>query len=805
MREAFLRRPLTGNERRLVTHSLAEHIMTDTFTERNVLTANRWGIARAQTRGGRIESLTPIAEDPSPSPLIDRLASLPTNPQRIKHPAVRRSFLTDGVASKALRGEEGYVEVDWETALTLAAQHIQSVYQTTGPKSVWGWSYGWMNTGHVEGVRPLLQRFLNIMGGFVPCKNTYSNAAITTIQTHIVGDRDPRCSDWESVFEASERVVFWGADPVRTNDVDWFTPLHQGRANALKLKHYPHIKTYSVAPVVTDTARALHSESLLVFPGSDAAILAAMIYVLIERDLVNWDFLARCTVGYEALVDDILGKTDGIAKTPEWAAAIAGISAQTIVDLTLDLASHRTMLMMGWGPQREEHGEQAPWMAWAFAAFLGQIGLPGGGIGTNYHYDSGGNAPSLAPALKGMPTDPTGSMREAFAKGVKAVPVASIARSLLHPGEVIDFNGERVTLPDLKLVFWAGGNPFAHHPDTNQVHEAFKRPDVVICSDINWSPMARHADIVLPACTNFEVSDISRIGAYTNDGVVFTEAALPPQGEAKSNYEIFRLLAQKCGVETLFTEGLTAEGWRQRFYEELVKDAAAQGIALPDYPTAKAQGLVLFPRPTPGSVAPFVAYADFRQDPEAHPLKTPSGKIEIRSSAVASFGYDEIPPYPHYQAPGEGVGRTDDEYPLVLLTSKSEKRLHSQLDSTLTERYGPEPVRIHPEDALRYGIRAGETVLVKSRRGQVLLRAEITEGIRPGVVAVNHGSWYDPVNDATLGRVDRHGCANTLTRDVPTSRLAQGNVSSSCVVSVSPYRGALDAFAPMTLPEGITP
>lgn len=163
-----------------------------------------------------------------------------------------------------------------------------------------------------------------------------------------MGDRDPRSTDWESVLEHSERILFWGADPVRTNDVDWFTSLHQSRAHTLSLKNRPDIKTYSVNPIVTDTALEVGSENIRPFPGTDAAILSAMIYVLIEEKLADWQFVHTYTVGADELADDILGKNDGTPKTPEWAEKISGVPAETIRTLTRDIATHRTMIMMGW-------------------------------------------------------------------------------------------------------------------------------------------------------------------------------------------------------------------------------------------------------------------------------------------------------------------------------------------------------------------------------------------------------------------------------------------------------------------------
>ncbi len=769
------------------------------------LTANRWGIAHAEVRDGRIEALIPIAEDPAPSPLLPRLAALYDNPLRIRRPAVRRSYLELGAASRDRRGEDEFVEVSWDTALELAAKALRETYAKHGPDAVWGHSYGWMNTGLVQGSRPLLHRLLNILGGFVPLTNSYSTGAITAIQTHIVGAGMPRPSDWEDVLEHSERVVFWGCDPMRTDDVDWFTALHRSRAAAARLKDHPRIKCWSINPMKSDTALAVGATHVQPLPGTDAALMLGVIHELISTGKADFDFLKRYTHGADPFIEYVLGKTDATPKTPEWAAKIAAVPAETIRALAADMAAHRTMIMIGWGSQRQEHGEQAPWLAWTLAAFLGQIGLPGGGIGATYHYSSGGSTPGRGPGLRGIATDPTGAQRVRLVSGVRPLPVASITDCLEHPGKTIDFNGESLTYPDVQLVFWAGGNPLAHHPDTNRLTRALKRPAHFIVADINWTPTARMADIVLPACTNFEMSDITRIGSNTNDGIVFTEAVLPAFAEARDNYAIMSGLAEKLGIKERFTEGLSPEGWRQRLYAEAYDTATSMGLALPSYEEAKAAALILYPHAeSEPNWRPYISMEDFRTDPLAHPLKTPSGKIEISSINVERFGYEELTAYPRYMPPQEGAGKTSAEYPFVLLTPKSPRRLHSQLDSSLTSTFGAEPCYLNPADAASLGIAEGDTVLVSSRRGRTLLAAHLTERLRPGVVAVDNGSWYRPEIDPEYGLIDSHGAANTLTLDVPTSRIARGNVASSASVSVVKYHGPLSATRPLDLPKGIS-
>lgn len=199
------------------------------------------------------------------------------------------------------------------------------------------------------------------------------------------------------------------------------------------------------------------------------------------------------------------------------------------------------MLMMGWGMQRALYGEEASWAGFALAAVLGQMNLAGGGIGTNYHYCSGGASVGFGPRLRGI----TG--RVAPARAVKdtgtplpVIPIARFADAFLNPGETIDFNGRKVTYPDIRLVLWSGGNPFAHQPQTLHLERAWQKPETVIVTDFVWTATARHADIVFPAATVFERNDITDIGVYNNAGLCTMQQAVHPVGEARSDYRTFQ-------------------------------------------------------------------------------------------------------------------------------------------------------------------------------------------------------------------------------------------------------------------------
>src|SRR5437764_1506115 len=246
----------------------------------------------------------------------------------------------------------------------------------------------------------------------------------------------------------------------------------------------------SVSPLRSDTDRRLGAEWIAPVPGTDAALMLALCHVLDAEGLADRDFLDRYTVGYPRFIGYVRGESDGVPKTPAWAAALTGVPAERIRVLARQLTAGRTMVTVSWSLQRAEHGEQPVWLGLVLAAMLGQIGLPGGGFGHGYGSTSDiGLARRLsAPRL---PQGPNGI--DSY------IPVARIADMLLQPGTEYDYNGQRRRYPDVKLVYWCGGNPFHHHQHLARLREALARPQTVVVHDPFWPAPARPADLVLPS------------------------------------------------------------------------------------------------------------------------------------------------------------------------------------------------------------------------------------------------------------------------------------------------------------------
>ena len=322
------------------------------------------------------------------------------------------------------------------------------------------------------------------------------------------------------------------------------------------------------------------------------------------------------------------------------------------------------------------------------------------------------------------------------------IPVARIADMLLDPGASYEFNGRRYTYPDIHMIYWAGGNPFHHHQDLNRLQRAWQKPETVIVHESWWTPTARHADIVLPATTTLERNDVG--GSSRDSFILAMHRAIDPVGEARNDFDIFRALAQRLGYEKAFTEDRDELGWCQWVYDQVRASAAAKGVELPGFQQFWAEGFVELPPPE----RDFVLFEEFRRDPERHPLKTPSGKIEIASDAIAGFDYADCPPHPAWLPPAEWLGSAQAErFPLHLVTHQPAARLHSQQDPGPVSRAqkvaGREPVRLNPADAAARGIRDGDLVRLFNTRGACLAGAVIDAGVMPGVVVMATGAWFD--------------------------------------------------------------
>jgi biotin/methionine sulfoxide reductase len=762
--------------------------------------SSHWGAFTAEIDEGRIVGVRPFEKDPDPSPLINSMPDAVYDESRIARPMIRKGWLDHGPGgNRQQRGAEPFVAVPWDEALDIVAAEIDRVRHEHGNSAIFGGSYGWSSAGRFHHAKTQLHRYLNTVGGFTAQKHTYSIAAGYAILPHILGSARAAMTDytsWDSIAANTELMVAFGGVPLKNMQVLSGGPAEHISGPSLKAAVDAGVEIINVSPIRDDVSAHLGATWLALRPNTDVALMLALAHTLETEGLADEQFLNRYCAGYEKFRPYLLGTDDGVAKDANWAAPICDIDADTIQQLARRMASKRTFINTNWSLQRGEYGEQPFWMTVTLAAMLGGIGLPGRGFG--FGYGSMGNTGNpRRPA-------PTPSLSTGDNPCTEWIPVARISDMLLNPGSEYEFDGETRTYPDIRLVYWCGGNPFHHHQDLNRLVRAWQKPETIIVNEPWWTATAKFSDIVLPSTTTLERNDI---GATSKDRFIMAmDQTIDPVGEARNDFDIFGGLARRAGTEASFTEGRDEAEWLRHLYDRTRQQAAEQDLTLPSFDDFWQAGHV----ETPRAEKPIVIMESFRADPAAAPLTSPSGKIHIFSDVVDGFGYDDCPGHAVWREPTEWLGaETANTYPLHMISNQPRTRLHGQLDNGRVSRASKiqerEPVWLHPADAAARGIADGEIVRIFNARGATLAGVLITEEVRPGVIQFATGAWYDPADPGTENSLDKHGNPNVLTRDAGTSRLGQGPSAHSALVEVECFEGKLPPVSahkpPRTVPR----
>lgn len=754
--------------------------------------SSHWGVFSARWADGRL-TVRPHPRDPDPNPILDNFPTALRHAARVQRPVVRRGWLERGPGPDARRGREDFVAVPWDEVLDRLAAELRRIGGQHGPGAIFGGSYGWSSAGRFHHAQSQVHRFLNtVMGGYVKSVNTYSAGASGVILPHVMGTMEQaarRNVTWEQIVEHTDVVLAFGGMALKNTRVASGGISRHIERGAMRAAAARGCRFVNISPLNSDLPEEARCEWLAATPGSDTALMLALAHTLVTNGLHDRDFIARYCDGWPAFEDYLLGRSDGIAKTPAWAEPLCGIAAAELDALARSLPGKRTLVVVAHSLQRSEHGEQPVWMGAVLAAILGQIGLPGGGynyaLGTLAHYGKRNNIVPSAALPQGT-------------NGVKDfIPVARISDLLLQPGEQYDYNGERRTYADIRLAYWAGGNPYHHHQDIRRLTEAFCRLDTFVVHESAWTATARHADIVLPATMTLEREDIGT--TPTDPLVVAMHRIAPPIGDARDDYDIFCDLARRLGKLDAFSEGRSTRQWLQHLYDRMRDSLAATGFAAPAFEEFWQRGELLIPQAADDGGM----LRAFREDPQAKPLPTPSGKLQVSSPTVASFGYANCPGHPAWLPPTEPPTA---QYPLWLISNQPHTKLHSQLDfgahSQASKRQGREVCTLHPQAAAARGIREGDIVRLFNDRGACLASVTLSEDMRADVVQLPTGAWYDPVEGPDGRLMCGHGNPNMLTRDIGTSSLAQGCSGQLTLAEVERFDGELPPIRCYDPPPG---
>ncbi len=696
------------------------------------------------------------------------------NPDRLKYPMKR----------VGARGEGKFERISWEEAYDIIATNMQRLIKEYGNESIYlnygtGTLGGTMTRSRPPGNTPVA-RLMNCCGGYLNHYGDYSSAQIAEGLNYTYGGWADGNSP--SDIENSKLVVLFGNNPGETRmsggGVTYYLEQARQKSNA---------RMIIIDPRYTDTGAGREDEWIPIRPGTDAALVNGLAYVMITENPVDQAFLDKYCVGYDEKTLPasapknghykayILGEgPDGVAKTPEWASQITGVPADKIIKLAREIGSTKpAFISQGWGPQRHANGEIATRAISMLAILTGNVGINGG--------NSGAREGSYSLPFVRMPTleNPIQTSISMFmwTDAIERGPEMTALRDGVRGKDKLDV--------PIKMIWnYAGNCLINQHSEINRTHEILqddKKCELIVVIDCHMTSSAKYADILLPDCTASEQMDFALDASCGNMSyVIFNDQVIKPRFECKTIYEMTSELAKRLGVEQQFTEGRTREEWMRHLY-------AQSREAIPELPTFeefRKQGI--FKKRDPQGH--HVAYKAFREDPQANPLTTPSGKIEIYSQALADIAAtrelpegDVIDPLPIYTPGFESYqDPLNKQYPLQLTGFHYKSRVHSTYGNVdVLKAACRQEMWINPLDAQKRGIHNGDKVRIFNDRGEVHIEAKVTPRMMPGVVALGEGAWYDP--DAK--RVDKGGCINVLTTQRP-SPLAKGNPSHTNLVQV---------------------
>ena len=734
--------------------------------------AGQAGAFWAMVQNGKLVKAIPRTDvDPRPTDMISRgIVSRTYSKTRIQYPYVRKSYLEGlyGDRKPELRARDEFIRVDWESAINLTTKAILDTIDTHGNEGIFSSSYGAWAHGGVFTPNVLQGRFFNLIGGMSVTVGDYSGGAAQVVMPHIIGDMEvySRQTSWLQIMRNTELFVLVGVDPHKNGRAEGRTTDHS-MFPRWEILRDAGVKFLSINPQKTTTDTWLNAEWQTIVPNTDTALFLAMGQHLVATNAQDKSFLEKYTVGSDKFIDYLMGKSDGVVKSPEWAANITGIEATRIRFLAEEFNTKRTQIAGSWAIQRAHHGEMPYWAITSFSALTGQIGLPGGGIGFSWHWGQGGALFAQATAPGGIPQ---GQNR---VKGI--CPASRISEMLNNPGGKFTHNGTDRSYPDIQMIYNAGNNFASHQQDTNGLLKAMEKVHTVVCQDPWWTASARFADIVLPATTTVERDEISSGGTYSKDKVYAMRKLIEPLGEAKDDLEIFRMLASKFGVEEGFTGGKSRMELIRESYE---KSTAASVV---DFEEFWEEGLARIP--VPEEEQNWVRHGDFRTDPIQNPLATASGKIELYSEHIAKMNIEDCPPHATWLEPAEYLGNADADQ-VHVVSPHPFNRIHSQFaQSDLRDELNikdREFVLINTKDAESRGISDEDLIELSNERGTVIAGARLSDNIMPGVVSVYEGAW---LSFDSKGRCNS-GSINTITSSRKASGLSQATTANTCLATL---------------------
>ncbi len=807
---------------------------------------------RSWTIHARGKTFTPPRKG-TVSPYVFALKSLIYSKDRLLYPMKRVDFDPDGKRNCSNRGISGYERISWDEALDIVASEIQRVKEEHGPGSIMNGSgshHTWGNIGYWLSAKT---RFMNSIGSSHVVHNPDSWEGWYWGAMHHWGNsmRNGGTDTYgtvEDCLKETEMIVFWSSDPESTSGV---YGAFEGTVRRQWAKSLG-IKMVHIDPFYNHTAALLGGKWIAPRPDTGNAMALAIAYIWIKEELYDKGYVAERTVGFDKWRDYILGKEDGIPKTPEWQAAETEVPGRIVRALARQWGKRKTYLSPGGLAGFGGACRCATGIEWArsmvcLMAMQG-LGKPGVNMGclqqgapvdTNFYfpgYAEGGLSGDLdytglrVSMYQRMPQLP--SMNSVS----QMIPRLRIPEAILngfcegYPTDPKSIEGQfkKFSYPapghsPAKMYYKYGGSHFGTMADSNRYAKAYRSENLefVVNQSIWFEGEAKFADIILPACTNFERWDIGETansGGYSHQQyiqwnhriITMQHKCIKPLGESKSDYQIFLDLAQRLGLGPLFSEGMTELEWCRRLF------GASDLPTVTSWRKFLKKGYHVVPAPKEENRAPvsyrWFAKGEKKNVPELSPLpsdykkelrrglQTQSGKLEFESSSLKRFAPDdpERPVISTFIPSWEGHHNKTlyKKYPLNLISPHPRYSFHTMFDGkdgfvndvkdhrVLIDDYYYWIVRVNSKDALKRNIVHNSLVRLYNDRGEVICAAHITDRLPPGTVQSAEGSAiYDPIG-VPGESPDRGGCINVLTPGRNIIKKSHSTASNSCLVQI---------------------
>lgn len=731
---------------------------------------------------------------------------------RLKYPMRRKNWAPGG-GNKELRGQDEWVRISWDEALDNIAGEIKRIKEEYDNRSFF------VNGGEIT-------KIFSLYGG---CVGNWG----TTSRGSWHGTSGPVGIGPSAVEGINDRLDMRNCDTVIMFSMN---PAWSSAGNPAY--NFQQVKKagaefIAVDPYYNDTYSLLEADWIPSRPSTDTALLLGVAHTLIVEDdpitnpLIDWDYLKNNTIGFDAdsmpegedpkgnFKDYVLGTYDGVPKSAEWASEICGVEPNRIRFLARSMNKNKKVaIIFGWASARTMNSDSLPHIIMTIGAMTGHYGKSGHMCGVSCHTGSSNGGPGLLSAGKdGLPSvknpvDDSMNHTEMW-RGI-------IDGKYNYTGSKKWFKSEMRDI-DIRMIYHAGSARLQTADGMTKGIEAHRKVDLVVSHGQFLTTNAKYSDFVLPLTTEWEKPGGFLTG--NREILIMYSQITEPMYECQSDQWIAIELGKRLGVDT---DKAFPFDDKQQFFNKIAgctvtlpdgktkatlvtitaADIAAWGvegepqqgrISLQEF---QEKGLYQVER-KPGDNYGYIAYKDFRDDPESNPVGTESGKMEIYSRALAerinNMGYSKIEAIPTHTPPVEGYeatfsdwkGRIKGDYPYQVVNPHYLRRSHTVFDNVqwLRETW-PNPVFINTQDAKEKGIKEGDTVLFTSQHGKTLRTALLTDRFMPGVIGLPHGSWVDM--DEKTG-IDRGGADNILCGPISTGQGTSG--WNSCVVNMEKYTG----------------